>query len=60
MTKHDKKINIKPVIIFPYRGYENNEQMEWYFWWTVERCKEIDPTYVEINPNHKAACLLIE
>jgi len=23
------------------------------------RCKEIDPPYVEINPTHKAACLLI-
>jgi len=33
----------KPIIIFPYRGYENNEQLQWYFWWTVERCKEIDP-----------------
>ena len=33
----------KTIIIFPYRGYENNEQLQWYFWWTVERCKEIDP-----------------
>ncbi|MBF0486193.1 MAG: hypothetical protein HQL16_06740, partial [Candidatus Omnitrophica bacterium] len=24
-------------------GYENNKKCEWYFWWTVERCKEIDP-----------------
>jgi len=38
-----KKINSKPIIIFPYMGYENNKQCEWYFWWTVDRCKEIDP-----------------
>jgi len=41
MTKH-KSIKTKPIIIFPYRGYENNKQMEWYFWWTVDQCKEID------------------
>ncbi len=39
----NKSLNSKPVIIFPYRGYENNEQCKWYFWWTVDRCKEIDP-----------------
>jgi hypothetical protein len=39
----NKIIKQKPIIIFPYLGYENNEQCEWYFWWTVERCKEIDP-----------------
>jgi hypothetical protein len=39
----NKVIKQKPIIIFPYLGYENNEQCEWYFWWTVERCKEIDP-----------------
>lgn len=33
----------KPLIIFPYLGYEHNKKCEWYFWWTVERCKEIDP-----------------
>ncbi len=38
-----KNINSKPIIIFPYRGYEHNKQCEWYFWWTVEQCKEIDP-----------------
>ncbi len=45
MTKqsNNKSINSKPIIIFPYLGYENNEQCEWYFWWTVDRCKEIDP-----------------
>jgi len=45
MTKQmdTRNINSKPIIIFPYRGYENNKQCEWYFWWTVERCKEIDP-----------------
>ncbi len=40
----------KPVIIFPYRGYENNEQCEWYFWWTVDRCKQIDPRPVVVVP----------
>jgi len=45
MTKqpNNKSINSKPIIIFPYLGYENNKQNEWYFWWTVDRCKEIDP-----------------
>jgi len=45
MTKqaNNKSINSKPVIIFPYLGYENNKKCEWYFWWTVDRCKEIDP-----------------
>lgn len=45
MTKEttDKKINSKPIIIFPYAGYENNKKCEWYFWWTIERCKAIDP-----------------
>jgi hypothetical protein len=44
MAKEISKIvKSKPIIIFPYQGYENNEQCEWYFWWTVERCKEIDP-----------------
>jgi hypothetical protein len=37
-----KSINSKPIIIFPYLGYENNKECEWYFWWTVDRCKEID------------------
>ena len=32
----------KAIIIFPYSGYENNKQIEWYFWWTVDRCKGID------------------
>jgi len=40
----------KPVIIFPYRGYEHNEQCQWYFWWTVERCKEIDPKPIVVVP----------
>jgi hypothetical protein len=44
------KINSKPVIIFPYRGYENNQQCEWYFWWTVERCKEVDPKPIVVVP----------
>ena len=40
---NNKSTKSKPVIIFPYWGYENNKQLQWYFWWTVERCKEIDP-----------------
>lgn len=43
-----KGINSKPIIIFPYLGYENNKKCEWYFWWTVERCKEIDPRPVVV------------
>ncbi len=45
MTKQpdNKSINSKPVIIFPYLGYEHNKKCEWYFWWTVDRCKKIDP-----------------
>jgi len=45
MTKQadSKNTKSKTVIIFPYQGYEHNERCEWYFWWTVERCKEIDP-----------------
>jgi len=45
-----KNINSKPVIIFPYRGYEHNEQCKWYFWWTVERCKEIDSKPIVVLP----------
>jgi hypothetical protein len=40
---NQKNMNSKPIIIFPYMGYENNKKCEWYFWWTVDRCKEIDP-----------------
>ena len=52
MTKHHNKksINSKPIIIFPYRGYENNKQCEWYFWWTIDRCKEIDSKPIVILP----------
>jgi len=49
MTKY-KDINTKPIIIFPYLGYENNKRNEWYFWWTVERCKEIDPKPIVMLP----------
>ncbi|MCK5015190.1 MAG: hypothetical protein KAS66_15375 [Candidatus Omnitrophica bacterium] len=49
-TPDHKSINSKPVIIFPYQGYENNKQCEWYFWWTVERCKEIDPKPIVVLP----------
>jgi len=44
------KLATKPIIIFPYRGYENNEQNEWYFWWTVDSCKEIDPKPIVVIP----------
>ncbi len=46
----DKAMNSKPLIIFPYMGYEHNKQCEWYFWWTVDRCKEIDPKPVVVIP----------
>ncbi|MBF0121963.1 MAG: hypothetical protein HQL21_00980 [Candidatus Omnitrophica bacterium] len=45
-----KSITSKPIIIFPYQGYENNEKCQWYFWWTVERCKEIDPKPIVVVP----------
>lgn len=52
MTKQSKNngINSKPVIIFPYRGYENNKQCQWYFWWTVDRCRAIDPRPIVVLP----------
>ncbi len=43
-------INSKPIIIFPYLGYENNKKCEWYFWWTVDRCKEIDSKPIVMLP----------
>jgi hypothetical protein len=45
-----KIITSKPLIIFPYMGYENNKQCEWYFWWSVDRCKEIDPRPLVVLP----------
>jgi len=45
-----KILNSKPIIIFPYQGYEDNEQCKWYFWWTVDRCKEIDPRPIVVLP----------
>jgi hypothetical protein len=45
-----EKVNSKPLIIFPYLGYENNKKCEWYFWWTVDRCKKIDPKPVIVIP----------
>jgi len=45
-----KNMNSKPMIIFPYLGYENNKKCEWYFWWTVDRCKEIDPKPIVVLP----------
>jgi len=46
----NKTMNSKSVIIFPYLGYENNKQCEWYFWWTVERCKEIGSKPIVVMP----------
>ena len=44
IKKHNNKgINSKPIIIFPYTGYENNKKCKEYFWRTVDSCKEIDP-----------------
>ncbi len=31
-------------------GYENNKKCEWYFWWTVDRCKEVDPKPIVVLP----------
>ncbi len=52
MTKQpdSRSINSKPVIIFPYRGYENNEKCQWYFWWTVDRCREVDSRPIVMLP----------
>ncbi|MDP8264628.1 MAG: hypothetical protein P9M12_03995 [Candidatus Aceula lacicola] len=52
MTKLPNKeiTNSKPIIIFPYRGYENNKQCEWYFWWTIDQCKEIDSKPIVMLP----------
>ena len=40
----------KAIIIFPYLGYENNNKCEWYFWWTVDKCREIDPKPIVMLP----------
>lgn len=37
------KTKAKTILIFPYTGYENNKKCEWYFWWTIDLCKTIDP-----------------
>jgi len=44
------KTQAKPIIIFPYSGYENNKKCEWYFWWTVDLCKTIDPRPIVVLP----------
>jgi len=47
----DKKTaNSKLIIIFPYLGYENNKKCEWYFWWTVDQCREIDSRPIVVIP----------
>ena len=45
-----KPMNSKPLIIFPYLGYENNKKCEWYFWWTIDKCKEIDAKPIVVIP----------
>ncbi len=47
---NSKHMNAKPLIIFPYLGYENNKKCEWYFWWTIDKCKEIDPKPIVVLP----------
>lgn len=49
-TSDSKNIKLKPIIIFPYQGYENNKKCEWYFWWTVDRCKAIDHKPIVVLP----------
>jgi hypothetical protein len=44
----------KVVIIFPYLGYENSSKCEWYFWWTVDKCREIDPKPIVMLPRSTA------
>jgi hypothetical protein len=51
---NNKNIHAKPIIIFPYRGYENNKKCEWYFWWTVDRCRDIDPKPIVALPRFTA------
>lgn len=36
-------MNSKAIIIFPYCGYENNKHCEFFFWWTIDKLKDIDP-----------------
>ena len=52
MVKHsdNKTTKSRAVIIFPYPGYENNKKCEWYFWWTVDKCREIDPKPIVMVP----------
>jgi len=52
MPKKSNKPNTKSkvVIIFPYLGYENSSKCEWYFWWTVDKCREIDPKPIVMLP----------
>jgi hypothetical protein len=50
MAKQTGKSNSKSLIIFPYLGYENNEKCKWYFWWTIDRCKQIDPKPIVVLP----------
>lgn len=41
----------KPIIVFPYGGYENNKKREYFFWWTVDKCKGIDERPVVVISN---------
>jgi len=40
----------KVIIIFPYLGYGNSSKCEWYFWWTVDKCREVDPKPIVMLP----------
>jgi len=42
-SKKEPSQKIKTIVIFPYSGYENNKRCEWYFWWTVDLCRTVDP-----------------
>jgi len=44
----------KVIIIFPYLGYENSSKCEWYFWWTIDTCRKIDPKPIVMLPRSTA------
>ena len=56
MPKQSNNLSTKSkvVIIFPYQGYENSSKCEWYFWWTVDKCREIDPKPIVMLPRSTA------
>ena len=50
MNTDNSKTKTKALIVFPYRGYQDNEKNEWYFWWTIDSCKTIDPRPTVLIP----------